>query len=236
MVSCQSGFRKTLPRALTKSEVEGFRDRLCGAAAGLFESRGREGFTMRDLAAKLGVSPMTPYRYFKDKDAILAAIRARAFNRFAEALEKACAQPGDAPSRAQAAGTAYISFALEDPIAYKLMFHLSQDDSKYPALAEAAERAQRTLTRHIKPLVEQGLLAGDPDLIGHVFWTVLHGALMLKLAGKLDRNFRAVIDESFRALIDGFQPRQWQDRPGHKRRGSAKQVPNWKSSRGSGRQ
>ncbi|HLY04701.1 MAG TPA: TetR/AcrR family transcriptional regulator [Rhizomicrobium sp.] len=197
-----------MPRTLTRTEVEDFRDRLCDAAAGLFESRGREGFTLRDLAAKLGVSPMTPYRYFKDKDAILAAIRARAFNRFAAALEEACARPGDAPSRARAAGEAYVRFALDDPTAYKLMFDLSQDDSKYPALARAAERAQRTLTRHIKPLVEQGLLAGDPDLIGHVFWTVLHGALMLKFAGKLDRNFDAVINEASRALIAGFQPQR----------------------------
>ena len=33
---------------------------------------------MRMLAAELGVSAMTPYRYFKDKDEILSAIRARA--------------------------------------------------------------------------------------------------------------------------------------------------------------
>jgi AcrR family transcriptional regulator len=197
-----------LPRTLTKTEVDDFRNRLCHAAAGLFAVRGHEGFTMRDVAGKLGVSPMTPYRYFKDKDAILAAIRARAFNDFAAALEEACARPGDAPSRALAAGEAYIGFALEDPTAYKLMFDLSQDDSQYPVLAKAAERAQLTLTRHIRPLVEQGLLAGDPDLIGHVFWTVLHGALMLKFAGKLDKNFRTVIDEAFGALIAGFQPQQ----------------------------
>jgi AcrR family transcriptional regulator len=198
-----------LPRTLTKTEVADFRDRLRDVAASLFARRGREGFTMRDLARKLGVSPMTPYRYFKDKDAILAAIRARAFNRFAVALEAACAGPGDASSCARAAGEAYIRFALDDPTSYKLMFDLSQDDSKYPELAKAAERARLTLTRHIRPLVEQGLLEGDPDLIGHVFWTVLHGALMLKLAGKLDRDFRAIVDEAFRALTAGLQPKRY---------------------------
>lgn len=196
-----------MPRTLTDDEVEDFRDRLCDAAAGLFAAHGRDGFTMRDVAGKLGVSAMTPYRYFKDKDAILAAIRARAFNRFAEALEDACARPGDATARAGAAGEAYIRFALDDPTAYKLMFDLSQDDSNYPELAEAAERARHTLTRHIHPLVEQGLLAGDPDIIAHVFWAVLHGALMLKFAGKLDRDFRAIVDEAFHALVQGFRPR-----------------------------
>ena len=50
---------------------------------------GLEAVTMRQLAAELGVSPMTPYRYFGDKDDILAAVRARAFDRHAEALETA---------------------------------------------------------------------------------------------------------------------------------------------------
>jgi AcrR family transcriptional regulator len=197
-----------MPRTLTDTEVEDFRDRLCDAAAQLFATRGREGFTMRDLASACGVSPMTPYRYFKDKDAILAAIRARAFNKFSQALEEACAMPGEATARAGAAGEAYIRFALEDPTSYKLMFDLSQDDANYPELAQAGKRAQRTLTRHIHPLVEQGLLAGDPDLIGHVFWSMLHGALMLKFAGKLDREFRAVVEEAFRALIAGFRPQK----------------------------
>ncbi|HEX4160409.1 MAG TPA: TetR/AcrR family transcriptional regulator [Rhizomicrobium sp.] len=196
-----------MPRTLTNTEVEDFRDRLCDVAAGLFETRGRDGFTMRELAAKLGVSAMTAYRYFRDKDAILAAIRARAFNRFAQALEEACARPGDAAARANAAGEAYIRFALDDPTSYKLMFDLSQDDANYPELAKAAERARHTMTRHVHPLVEQGLLAGDPDLIGHVFWAILHGALMLKFAGKLDSNFRAVLDEALRALVSGLQPR-----------------------------
>jgi AcrR family transcriptional regulator len=196
-----------MPRTLTHTEVEGFRDRLCDIAAGLFAVRGREGFTMRDLAGELGVSAMTPYRYFKDKDAILAAIRARAFNKFSLALEEACAGPGDATSGASAAGEAYIRFALDDPTSYKLMFDLSQDDSNYPELAKAGERARQTLTRHIHPLVEQGLLAGDPDIIGQVFWAMLHGALMLKFAGKLDSDFRTVLNEAFRALVAGFQPR-----------------------------
>jgi AcrR family transcriptional regulator len=196
-----------MPRTLSDTEIEEFRDRLCDVAAGLFAAHGREGFTLRDLAGKLGVSPMTPYRYFKDKDAILAAIRARAFNTFAQKLEEACAKPGDAIVRASAAGKAYIRFALDNPTSYKLMFDLSQDDSNYPELAKAGERARHTLTRHIHPLVEQGLLAGDPDIIGQVFWAMLHGALMLKFAGKLDTDFRAVLDEAFRALVAGFQRR-----------------------------
>ena len=80
---------RELPRVLTEEAVGEFRERLVDAAEHLFAEHGLEAVTMRQLAAELGVSPMTPYRYFEDKDAILAAVRARAFNRHAEALEAA---------------------------------------------------------------------------------------------------------------------------------------------------
>ena len=198
-----------MPRPLSTAEVSDFRERLCDAAAGLFAARGPNGFTLRELASELGVSPMTPYRYFKDKDEILAAVRARAFNKFAEALEKGFDTPGDAITRASAAGEAYIRFAFEDTASYKLMFDLTQPDDNYPELAEAADRARKTLTRHIHPLVAAGLLKGDPDLIGHIFWAVLHGAVMLQLAGKLDPecDFRKLVSGAFRALTEGLAVR-----------------------------
>src|SRR5271154_6542285 len=119
---------QTMPRTLSSTEVENFRDRLCDVAAGLFATRGREGFTMRELASELGVSAMTPYRYFRDKDEILAAVRARAFDRFADALEAAVATPGPAAVKAGAVGDAYVKFALGEPASYRLMFDLSQPD------------------------------------------------------------------------------------------------------------
>jgi AcrR family transcriptional regulator len=73
---------------------------------------------------------MTPYRYFKDKDAILAAVRAAAFTRFAEAIETAVARPAARADRSRNAGQAYVDFALSQPHAYKLMFDLSQPTEK----------------------------------------------------------------------------------------------------------
>jgi AcrR family transcriptional regulator len=75
-----------VPRVLSPEDVSSFRDRLCQAAERLFAEHGPNAVTMRQLAAELGCSPMTPYRYFKDKDEILAAVRAAAFDRFSEAL------------------------------------------------------------------------------------------------------------------------------------------------------
>lgn len=195
-----------MPKTLSPAEVADFRDRLCDVAARLFAEHGREGFTMRDLAAELGVSAMTPYRYFPDKEHILAAVRARAFSKFAEALENAVSRSGGGPAQANNAGEAYIRFALENPSSYKLMFDLSQPDEQFPELADAGGRARKTLTRHIYPLVEKGILHGDPEVIARVFWAQLHGLVMLHLAGKLgaEANLRTIATEAFRALGIGF--------------------------------
>ncbi len=200
-----------MPRTLSTAEVADFRDRLCDAAANIFVERGEAGFTMRELANALGVSPMTPYRYFHDKDEILAAVRARVFLEFAQTLEKAFNTPGSAADRAEASGKAYIRFALESPSSYKLMFDMSQpEEGKYPELSQAADRARKTMTRHIPGLIEAGLLEGDPTLIGHVYWVMLHGALTLQLAGKLDPqcDLQKILDAAFSALQIGFAPKQ----------------------------
>jgi len=205
-----------MPRLLSDSDVIGFRDRACAAATRLFAAKGLEGVTMRELASALGVSPMTPYRYFRDKDDILAAVRARAFDRFAESLEMAYAGPGSVAERALVKRDAYVRFALEEPATYRLMFDLSQPtEDEYPDLVRAMTRARGTMTSHVRDLVAEGILSGDPELIGHVFWAALHGAVTLHLAGKLSAQYKLssqygidrIVAEATRALSVGFQAR-----------------------------
>jgi AcrR family transcriptional regulator len=203
---CKSRIEKNMPTPLSPSAVETFRDHVVGIAARLFKEKGPAGFTMRELADRAGLSPMTAYRYFKDKEEILAAVRADAFDRFSQVMEAGFAAGSDAASRSNGAGEAYIRFAFENPEIYKLMFEISQKDEEYPELALAAERARATMTRHVDGLIAAGILKGDPKLIGHVFWAALHGIVMLKLANKLEPGygFERIRDEMFRALTEGF--------------------------------
>jgi len=182
-----------VPRALSKADIEGFRERLIDAAEHLFATHGLDAVTMRQLAGVLGVSPMTPYRYFKDKDDILAAVRARAFNRHADALERAFDEtPGDVGTRANAVGDAYVRFAFDNPEAYKLMFDINQPSERdYPELVAAEDRSRATMTRHLRELIAAGLWQGDAGLAGHMFWAALHGPIMLAFSGKLEPGYDA---------------------------------------------
>jgi AcrR family transcriptional regulator len=175
-----------MPRVLSDTDVADFRERLCEAAERLFAERGPGAVTMRQLASELGVSPMTPYRYFEDKDDILAAVRANGFNRFADALETARESATGAQASGTAVGEAYVTFALEHPHSYKLMFDLNQPHvEKYPELVAAGQRAHETMTGYVNDALAEGLISGDPEQIGLMFWAAIHGVVVLSLAGML---------------------------------------------------
>ncbi len=196
-----------MPRPLSAPEIARFRHRLVVAATRHFARHGLEGLTLRGLAAELGVSPMTPYRYFADKEAILAAMQAHAFDRFASALERAFASAPDPARRAQAVGAAYTRFALSEPAQYRLIFDLPvKDPTADPALAAAAARARTTMTLYVRELVAAGQLSGDPERIGQAAWALMHGAVMLRLAGNFsdEDTYNAVIRAGMNALFKGF--------------------------------
>ena len=197
-----------MPRVLSDTDVADFRERLCEAAERLFAERGPDAVTMRQLAAELGVSPMTPYRYFEDKDDILAAVRTSGFTRFAEALEGARALGNDARSRGEAVGEAYVAFALEHPHAYKLMFDFNQPHvEKYPELVAAGRRAQKTMTGYVEDALAEGLMEGDPEQIGLMNWAAIHGAVILELSGMLPPGGARMIFRGFdTALMRGLRP------------------------------
>lgn len=178
-----------MPRAsLTPEAIEAFRDALCRVATRRFAEEGYAGVTLRALAAELGCSPMTPYRYFRDKRDIFAAVRAAAFRRFADAQEAAAAGEGDPLARLAALYRAYVRFALEEPHAYRIMFELHQPDapSAAPELEKQERRAWQALRDAVGEAVSAGVLrGGDPEVLAHVFWASVHGLVALHLAGKL---------------------------------------------------
>lgn len=174
-----------MPKTLSDEDIRAFRENMRRVAENAFATRGPQGVTMRELARELGCSAMTPYRYFRDKEELLATVRAAAFNRFSERLE-AAVHGAEESRRGEALIEAYVAFAFDEPHAYRLMFDLAQPDSaSYPELVSASGRAWRMLGAHFEPLVESGQLTGDAQLIGYAYWASLHGFTMLALANQL---------------------------------------------------
>ena len=172
-----------------------------------YAEHGAEGLTMRTLAGDVGCSPMKAYRYFRDKDELLVAMKAMAFNDFSETLDAAAAGAGDSRARAAAVGEAYVDFALNNREAYRLMFESGPlDNQASPELAAARAKADRSMTGYVEAMIADGALKGDPRLIGQMFWAAIHGVVLLELTGLLTRGADAdtLRREMMRTLFIGL--------------------------------
>ena len=200
-----------MPRApLTSEEISAFREELCAVATRRFAESGHAGVTLRGLARELGVSPMTPYRYFRDKEEIFAVVRAAGFARFAAGQEQAFAASGDPEERLRCLGRAYIAFARREPDAYRIMFEMSPPgEEPDPLLAKEQERSWTPLLRAVAEAREAGLVRGDPMTLAHVFWAGLHGLVSLQLSGALHNGLTldSLVEPMLDTLFTGAHPR-----------------------------
>jgi AcrR family transcriptional regulator len=75
------------------------RDKLVEAAEALFARNGVRGTTMEQIAEAAGVSKVTVYGYFPDKDAVFAAVGEAVSERILRAVERALAEPAGISQR-----------------------------------------------------------------------------------------------------------------------------------------
>lgn len=192
-----------MPRELTSTAMEEFRERLCAVAETLFADHGAAKVSIRQIADAMGVSAMTPYRYFKDKGEIVAAVRARGFDRFTMQLENAYknAEKG-AHGKAIAVRNAYLDHAFDNQNSYKLMFDFHQaDEGDYPDLVAAVARARITMTAFVYDLIEEGLVTGEAQQLGELIWSATHGAVVLEMARKLPAGSARSLASQFERLL-----------------------------------
>jgi len=194
---------------LTDQEVADFRSDVCRVAEVLFARHGVAGVTMRQIAAELGCSPTTAYRYFKSKEEILAAVRAAAFNRFCEVIEEATLSCPDPRRSARNVGHAYLGFALENPDAYRMMFDVSEDAvTSDEGLTDALARARRSMVAYLMPILDKDILHGELQALGQMLWACAHGLVMLRLAGIIadDTELRQLHERTMAAIVRGANP------------------------------
>ena len=200
-----------MPQALSEDRLAETREKIVRVAERQAVAQGLENVSTHSIARELGWSATALYRYFPNKEAILAAARARALNRLSEALEAAIGGPGDVWGISRAVGDAYVAFAFENPDAYRLIYALNQPDpDEYPEFSAALARARGNMTLYVERMVAQGGLETDASVLGHLFWAGLHGLITLEMTGKIRSetlNFTSLRHEMMRALVRGTRPR-----------------------------
>src|ERR1039457_3061999 len=144
---------------------------LLRAAVALIAEVGPAAFTLREVARRAGISHNAPYRHFREKDELLAAVATEGFERLADALGKPAPEkrgkrsrhPAPELRRFQASGIAYVRFALSSPEHLFVMFDWPLAPDRYPELSVAAKRAFSVLVGLVEAAQREGSLpAGDP--------------------------------------------------------------------------
>jgi AcrR family transcriptional regulator len=145
---------------------------------------GVEELSLRALARAVGVSQTAPYRHFSDKNALLAALATRGYNKLLQALHAAASQAdGDPLRELYNFAHAYVNYAVDNADLFKLMFGPTlQPIADFPEL-RTASRATYNLVRDImRKGITQGLFADhDVEYLANAGWAGIHGLATLKI-------------------------------------------------------
>ena len=157
------------------------RDRLIQAGMRELEEQGLEGFSLRRVAQRCGVSCAAPYRHFKDKRALVQAIAREYEARWAERQQRALSEvDGDLTRQLQAVCKEYLRFLLDNPNYCKLVTLSDAATGKWflSSLMDGSSPSKRLIqqycashsmdpeTAHVKIVLLRGLFFGVAMLVG----------------------------------------------------------------------
>lgn len=110
------------PKPKTPLQLAQEKDKIIGEALKIIQKHGLHGLTVRGLSSKLHMSATNIYNYFYNKDEIYLYILIRGFNLLMEELTSATERYKVPTDRLEAFIRAFISFGLQYPAYYQLMF------------------------------------------------------------------------------------------------------------------
>jgi AcrR family transcriptional regulator len=149
---------------------------LLDAALDEIAERGPMAWSLRELARRAGVSHAAPAHHFGDKAGVLTAIAAEGYELLGGALERALDEGAFLD-----VGLAYISFAMEHPAHFDVMFRpdlVRTDD------ADLLAARARTSALLYGPAGDA--FPADARRAGLAGWAFAHGFAQLWRAGNFD--------------------------------------------------
>jgi AcrR family transcriptional regulator len=170
------------------------RNALVETALRLVAERGPEGFSLREAARAVGVSPGAAYRHFADKAALLGALSADGHARLAAAMEHALAHLPEEPGSAAhavasflAIGAAYVEFAVAHPSHFRVMFGpCKPGEDDLACLAAQGRDTYQILVDVLDGLVATGVVPPETRAGAELpTWSIVQGIASLLVDGAL---------------------------------------------------
>jgi AcrR family transcriptional regulator len=179
-------------------------------------------FSLREVARRAGVSHNAPYNHFTDKRDLLAAVAAVGFQELRDRMVSAIAGITNPKTALIKTAMVYVSFGVENPARYRLMFGSVLTPSPgigipLPAdlslLETTANGARAILGQIIYRGARAGVFAASPRKVEELqiailaAWSAVHGLTMLTLdglAGTVAPNVDNLAEKLARAVCHGL--------------------------------
>lgn len=167
----------------------------------LAEAEGWDAVTTRRLSTEIEYSQPVLYKHFSSMEAIADALAIDGFAELATALHVARTSATASPVLPLA--RAYLTFARDNPALYDAMFsrgtrlNFAADDTPPPLVAAFGE---------LRAAVAASSDEDDVDTLAEVFWTSLHGLILLDRGGRLRREYNDVRIELLARQFLGSKP------------------------------
>ena len=152
----------------------------------IMATEGYEKFSLRKVAKACGVSHTAPYRHFKNKDSLIAAIIDQVNNKFDQILKEAVKKyPEDLQSQLKEMAFLYVKFLVENPEYMKFLFFsdfnkkLSTDnkDLSY-SMSQPYSTFTETVQRYQAGKTGPSIYDNPEELILAI-WGLAHGIAVL---------------------------------------------------------
>src|SRR5271155_482500 len=165
---------------------------LIDAALGLVTEEQDWTSSLREVARRAGVSHNAPYNHFADKRDLLAAVAAAGFATLGERIMTATSGIEDAQTALVKSALVYVTFGVENPTHYRLMFSsalITAQEGRPAAVATAGAETRAILADIIRRGAAMGIfdasLSGDEELHVAVLsaWSTVHGLTILTIDG-----------------------------------------------------
>lgn len=167
-------------------------------------------FSMRKVAACVGVSATAIYRHYANKEELLFQVLLRGFRLFAGYLKRV---DEDLPPLAllEVTAKAYLDFALNERAYYEMMFMSSEQITGLKKLNQDGLAEMRDtfeiLRQRVERAITEGVLKGTDSLtVAFGMWAYAHGQISLYLGGQSEMEraqFIKTYQELFAAYVKG---------------------------------
>lgn len=170
--------------------------------------RAREGadVSLRSIATELNVTPMSIYRHFSDKNALVDTIVESGFALLHERLSR----PTSRNRRVLGLMAHFVEFALEEPRLYELMFLRRRENVRVFPRDFAAHRSPTfdLLRAAVAEEMASGRMRRDHELeVTLTIWSHAHGMISMYTLGRLGDDaaaFRRLYNRAMRRLYRGI--------------------------------